>query len=465
MTVWDYNITIGEFALDFAFLSTFLLLGFLCRRYIPFFQKFLIPSPLIAGFAGLLIGPEILAWLNYDTERMAVYIYHLLALTFIGIGLQSGGQKRSRGAMHVGFMFIMSYLLQITVGLGVALFIVYLINPSLVPAVGMLLPLGFGMGPGIAYSIGQSWSAYGFAEGASAGLTISAVGFLVAYFSGMVIVNRGLKRGKSSLLGGSASISKSIRTGVIEEEPLAEAGRLRFFGGAIEPLAFHLALIGFVYLLTYVVTLGIETLMRSGGIEKEIATLWGFHFIIANLLALGCRSLMNRFKAGYLVDYGLMNRLTGTLTDFMITAAIMAISLRVAWDYLVPILVICVLGAAVTGIAIWYTAYRTFDTLNFERFVGVYGEMTGNISSGLALVRVMDPEFKTPVAQDLGLGSGVALLLGFPLLIVINLPFTQFDGALHGYWIVLGICWVYMLVIFLLWKRFGLKRHKTVVDL
>ncbi|MFK7847316.1 MAG: hypothetical protein AB8G77_18620 [Rhodothermales bacterium] len=464
MTVWDYNIRVGDLALDFALLSTFLLLGFVCRRYIPFFQKFLIPSALVAGFAGLLLGPEILSLIDFDTERMAVYIYHLLALTFIGIGLQGSGEKRSKSAVHVGFMFIMSYLLQIIVGLGIALAIVYLVNPDLIPAVGMLLPLGFGMGPGIAYSIGQSWSGYGFTEGASVGLTISAFGFLIAYFSGMIIVNRGLRRGKSSLLTEEASLTKEIRTGVIEKTPLPEAGKLQFFGGTIEPLAFHLALIGALYLLTFLVTYGIELTMRAGGIEKEIATLWGFHFIIANLLALGSRKIMNRVKAGYLVDFGLMNRLTGTLTDYMITASIMAISLSVAWDYLIPIMLICFSGAFVTYFAIKFTAYRTFDELNFERFAGVYGEMTGNISSGLALVRVMDPDFKTPVAQDLGLGSGVALLFGFPLLIVINLPFGRFDGALLGYWVVLGICVVYLGLIFLLWKRIGFTWHKKGQD-
>ncbi len=324
----------------------------------------------------------------------------------------------------------------------------------------MLLPLGFGMGPGIAYTIGQSWSSYGFAAGGAAGLTISAIGFLVAYFSGMVIVNRGLRRGKSSLMTGEATLSREIRTGIIEREELPEAGKLQFFGGAIEPLAFHMGLMGAIYLLTYLVTSGIEMLMRAGGIEKEIATLWGFHFIIANLLALGCRKVMNLMKAGYLIDFGLTNRLTGSLTDYMITAAIMAISLSIAQDYLILILAICLLGALITGLAIKLASYRAFDGLFFERFVGVYGEMTGNISSGLALVRVMDPEFKTSVAQDLGLGSGVALLLGFPLLIVINLPFTRFGGELYGYWIVLGICWVYLVIIFVIWKRFGFTWHK-----
>ena len=63
----------------------------------------------------------------------------------------------------------------------------------------MLLPLGFGMGPGIAYSVGQSWHSYGFLEAANIGLTLAAIGFLVAYFTGVFVVNRGIRNGLSKL--------------------------------------------------------------------------------------------------------------------------------------------------------------------------------------------------------------------------------------------------------------------------
>lgn len=460
MNVWDLDIRIGDLALDFSWLGALLIAGFLCRRFIPFFQRYLIPAALIAGFLGLTLGPELLNLVAIDTLRMGVYLYHLLALTFIGIGLAGTDGQGSRGALHVGFMFILSYLVQVLIGLGVTLLLMYLLNPDLVPAIGMLLPLGFGMGPGIAYSIGQSWEAYGFNEGASIGLTIAAIGFLVAYFSGMVIVNRGIRAGRSRLVSQTHALRTDVRTGVLDEEPLPPAGLIRFHSGAIESLSFHLGLIGLVYLATYVVTAGIEWVMRSTGIEKEIATLWSFHFIIANLLALATRKLMNRFDIGAWIDPGLTHRLTGLFTDYLITAAIVAISLSITWTYILPVLIMCALGALVTGLTLHLVAPRVFEDYPFERFVGVYGEMTGTISSGLALVRVTDPEFKTPIAQDLGLGSGVALMFGFPLLLVINMPFYLFDGQLHGYWIVMGICILYLTIILVLWKRLGFRWHE-----
>ena len=104
--------------------------------------------------------------------------------------------------------------------------------------------------------------------------------------------------------------------------------------------------------------------------------------------------------------------------------------------------------------------YRVFDEHPFERFMGVFGEMTGTLASGLALVRVTDPEFKTPIAQDLGLGSGMAFLFGFPLFAIINMPFVFFEGQLYGYWVVIGICLAYILIILVVWKLFGLNWHQ-----
>ena len=40
--------------------------------------------------------------------------------------------------------------------------------------------------------------------------------------------------------------------------------------------------------------------------------------------------------------------------------------------------------------------------LNIERMVGIYGICTGTASSGLLLVRVVDPEFRTTAAMELG---------------------------------------------------------------
>lgn len=143
-----------------------LVAGIIIRRFVPFFQHFLIPVSLIAGFLGLFLGPEAIGLFKFSILNMEAYLYHLLALTFICIGLQQKEKARSRGAVHFALMFLLSYMIQLLVGMGIALGIFYFFNPDLVPAIGMLLPLAFGMAPGIAASIGHSWSEYGV-EGAA----------------------------------------------------------------------------------------------------------------------------------------------------------------------------------------------------------------------------------------------------------------------------------------------------------
>ena len=51
----------------------------------------------------------------------------------------------------------------------------------------------------------------------------------------------------------------------------------------------------------------------------------------------------------------------------------------------------------------------------------MFGMLTGTISSGILLVREIDPDFKTPAANNLVTGSGVAIALGAPMLILVGM--------------------------------------------
>ena len=55
----------------------------------------------------------------------------------------------------------------------------------------------------------------------------------------------------------------------------------------------------------------------------------------------------------------------------------------------------------------------------------MYGMMTGTISSGVLLLRELDPQMETPAANNLVIGSGFAILFGIPLLILVSLAPTS----------------------------------------
>ncbi|MCK9244166.1 MAG: hypothetical protein M0P75_02740, partial [Candidatus Marinimicrobia bacterium] len=140
--------------------------------------------------------------------------------------------------------------------------------------------------------------------------------------------------------------------------------------------------------------------------------------------------------------------------------SICGISLKVVWMYWAPILIMAILGGIATYYMLKYVCYRAFDDYHFERFAAVFAEMTGTLNSGLVMIRVMDPEFKTPVAEDLVYSSGIALFLGMPLLVLLNVPMNFFNNSLKGYWITLLLLLLYGVILWIFWRLIGFIHFK-----
>ena len=183
--------------------------------------------------------------------------------------------------------------------------------------------------------------------------------------------------------------------------------------------------------------------------------------MVALLVAISVRKLMDITKKSYLIDKGLMNRMAGVCVDYLVVGAICAISLPIIWKLWLPISIISVLAGIGTYMIIRFTSTRAFDDYNFERFISLFGEMTGTLNSGLVLLRVTDPGYRTPVVEDLVYASGIALFLGFPLLILLNVPMNFFNNSLKGYWITLGLMIAYLIILWVFWRLIGFIKFKN----
>ncbi|MAG21163.1 MAG: hypothetical protein QGG85_07130 [Candidatus Marinimicrobia bacterium] len=456
MNPWDIEVNLQDVVLDFLYLSSFIIIGTLLRRYVVFFQRFLIPNNLIGGFLALFTCSQGLGWFDLPSERLGIYVYHFLALTVISLGLRQEKTYWGKGPLSKGIATLSTYMIQATIGLLIAFALVYTIDPHLFIGIGLILPLGFGMGPGLAYSMGRSWEMWGFENGALVGLTFAAIGYLYAFFGGMALIHWGIKKGKSALIKNVDQISMDVRTGVYksaDEKPIA--GRLTLSTEAVESLSFHLGLIGFVYLLTYWFAKGVTAWMDQAGLHDFVATIWSFHFVFGLLIALAVRKILDLSGRSYVIDRGLMTRAMGVFLDYMVVGAVAAISITVVLKYWQPIIIMSLLAGPATMALLFWICWRAFDDFHFERFIELFGEMTGTINSGMVLLRVTDPEFETPVAEDAVYGSGVALFLGIPLLIALNVPFAFFKNSIEGYWITFAILLVYWIVLWLFWRGIG----------
>jgi len=461
MNAWELSLDFKDVVLDFAWLSLFLIFGTILRRYGKFFQKFLIPNNIIAGCIGLILGPEIIKLIPLNGDRLGMYVYHLLAITFVAVGLRKKKSQWGKGPLSKALANLSGIIIQGIIGLAVSFLFIYTVRPDLFPAIGLLLPLGFGNGPGLAYALGNSWEKFGFVGGGDVGLTFAAIGYLFAYFIGIILIYRGIKNRETRLVKGLDSITEDMKRGVIKEDEPRVAGYLTLSTEAIEPLAFQIATIGIVYLFTYWIVWNLTNFMERVSAGGFVPTVWSFHFLIALLIALSVRKILDFTKKSYLLDKGLMNRLAGVSVDYLVVAAICAISLKIVWMYWAPILLMSVFGALATYYMLRFVCWRAFDDFHFERFIALWGELTGTLNSALVLLRVTDPEFETPVAEDMVYGSGIGLFLGMPVLILLTVPMNFFNNQLYGYWIVFGLIIAYLLLIWGIWRLIGFIKFKN----
>ncbi|TVQ04648.1 MAG: hypothetical protein EA359_05765 [Balneolaceae bacterium] len=457
MSSWFVEITAGEFFLDFAWMGLLLVLATWMRSKIRVFQTYLIPANLIAGALGLVVGANLLGWIDLTSDRLGAYVYHLLALLFIALSLRAPRKKIGLSSIKFGLIFIFTYLIQAIIGLLIAFLLFYTILPDLFVGIGFIPPLAFGMNPGIAYSIGTNWEQFGFEHGGIVGLTFSAVGFLVAYTVGIGLVRRGIKQGMAAYHEAGKELSDDVKKGIILKPVANTSEKITTSSENIESFTFHIGLIGATFVLTY----GIVHLMASGlikvGAEQEVTTLWSFHFIFAAIIALIVRKFMDLSGASRLIDDTTMTRCSNLFMDFMIVASVAAISLVVVAQYWIPLLTISVAVAFATWLLISYLTYGAFREFAFERFAAIYGNMNGTLQSALVLLRIVDSEMKSPASYNLVYGSGLALVFGFPLLLLINAPVHYFTDIVQGFWVVLFALIAYMMLLAIAWQY--LKRN------
>lgn len=109
----------------------------------------------------------------------------------------------------------------------------------------------------------------------------------------------------------------------------------------------------------------------------------------------------------------------------MICAVFMGIQVRQLQEVAMPFLIAVVLGTIATlFICLWFG--RRSPEHGFERGLTLFGYCTGTAASGLLLLRIVDPEFDTPVAVEVGLMNVFATILFKP--ISWSMPFVPVEG-------------------------------------
>lgn len=453
-----------KMVIDAGIVSVGLVFATFLRSKIKFLQKYLVPNALTAGFLLLPVYNYLLPPIGYATNRLGDLVYHLLNISFISMSLRSSppkikGSKSNGSVLGMSAIILFGYASQAILGLLLTLFFL----PDIFPAFGLHLPLGFALGPGQAYAIGKGWESMGFEGGATVGLTFAAIGYLWACFGGMFLIHKGIRKGWMKPEQLNIMTDKSLLSGIIPrgvQKP--GAGYLTTDSEAIDSFSFHSGLVVFTYFLSFLFLKGVTILLGfAGKTGMELATnLWGINFIFSALIAILVRKIIDALKLGYMVDDDSLTRISGMSIDYMVAGALAAISLVFVGKYWFPI----VLMSTLCGFMVYYTipwlSSRIFRDLRFERMLMLYGVSTGTLSTGLALLRVMDPDFKTKVSSDYMLSAGLTFVLAIPFILTINLPARVYtSGSMTPFWIFVLIAAIYLVAVLVIYLVLARKRR------
>ena len=473
-----------------------MLIAVVIRRFFPFVRKFRIPDAIIAGFIALILGPSVLNIIPtikhaefvmnpLQTEDLMTIVYHLMGIGFIALALKSSeGKGRTRSAVSAGFYMVVSYAIQGLIGLGLGLILIITLFPDLFPSFGFLLPFGFAQGPSLAGQTASEWGAIinpatggsALPGGTSVGLSFSTIGFLWACLVGVPLMNllirRRRRRGEPEPGFGQPPPPQEPARFLVEKE--------RDYSGmarSIDKATTQLMLVGGVYLVLFFALKGFTALINQvmpGPMGQNILRLfWGFHFgwgaLIGTFLGKIIRKMEEKrwIKGNRITSNYLLQHIGGTAIDFLIAASIAAINIRVLWESgsIVPILIITTIGGLVTIGYVWVIARTVWPRTYVEHFVTLFGTHTGTLATGMALLRGVDPQFRTSAASDVVYGSGIGLMMGVPLIVIAGIPATGYEtGRPQLYW--QTILWVlaYLAVAIGAWTVFlKLTRHRQKV--
>ncbi len=448
--------------LQLGLLASVLVLSNILQRKVVFIRRLLMPTAVLGGLIALIL--RAIGLLEIDGALMENITYHTIALGFIALGLrlpkQDQNAQHSREGLKSGILIVATYLIQAVVGLVITGTLAYTFMPGLFKASGILLPMGYGQGPGQANNIGTTYElSYGFTGGSSFGLAIATMGFLWACIGGVIYMNILIRR-KRMLVPGERNKELRISIGHFQDDdeiPMAES---------VDRMTIQLALVLLVYFATYLVSLaltdGLSAIPALSGMSQTLNSLvWGFNFVIGSLLALLLRNLLNALRSKkvmtrqYPNNY-LLNRISGMIFDVMIIAGISAININDLKGLWVPLILLSTAGGVVTLFYLKWICKRLYPSFYYENFFALYGMLTGTVSTGILLLREVDPDYSSPATNNLVTGTSFAILFGIPLLAFVGLA-PQSDLM---YFISLGIIVLYGVGLHLLLLKTKLSRGK-----
>lgn len=452
------ELNVWTFIMVFAVLLASMLVAAALKRFIPALNKTLVPVSVLGGILLLIIStivyfaagdylfnlPVFGSPAESDADKsisgmqmLELITYHCLGIGFIASGMRNTkkkfNKKRAGEIFDSGIVTVNGYLIQAFGGLIITIIAAWALHTNgLISAAGILLAFGFGQGTGQALNYGKIYeNDYGFAGGSNFGLTVAALGFLVACIGGVIYINVMNKRGMIKI---DTTQKRSTLADYEDENEIPAVS-------SMDKMTVQFAIVLVVYAISFGIMYGLSALLPS-----LADTLFGFNFLIGVILTIPAKAILNKlYDKGIvkkrIINNYMMDRISGLAFDIMIVAGVAAIQLPLLAEYWAVLLIMAVYGTIVTFVYVNFVSKKLFGAYRHEQFLAFFGMLTGTASTGMILLREIDGSYRTPASENLVYQSLPAIVFGFPLMFLAPYAATSDLAALITC-IVVGACFV-----------------------
>lgn len=382
-------------------LLVILIIARFIKRGSGLLQNYFIPSSLVAGVIGLLMGPQVFGVITSEVVYYwAQFPKYLISVVFAGLFLGKVIPKLKELWKISGPMIAFGNTLawgQYVIGI---LLTLYFLTPvfGANPLAGALIEISFEGGHGTAAGLSPTFEQLGWAEGTDIALGLATFSIIAAIVSGLLLMNIYSRR------SGSTRTHKDIRR---QQKLMIRSGyNLVSFTNKFNTNPKAIV----INLLAFIAAIGIGWVILWGLVYLEnmiLGTSTDIRFFaylplfpLAMIGGLIIQLFLTKAKKAHLIQRRTATIISSIALDLLIASAIATVSLKTIGDNLAIFITFAIAGVVWILGCFLLLAPRMFRKNWFENGLTNTGQSMGMTATGLLMNRLVDPSNKAKARES-----------------------------------------------------------------
>jgi ESS family glutamate:Na+ symporter len=279
------------------------------------------------------------------------------------------------------------------------------------------MPTGYCGGHGSAAAVGAAFGQMGYTDMMTLAMTAATVGILSSVVIGLIIIKWGIKKRHATYLRDFKLLPDELRSGLIPEEKRESMGNETISSISMDSLTFNVAIVAVVSLAGYGLSKGV-----SAFFPRLVLPVFSCAFIAGILF----KYFVSKTKAYQYICPRTIGHISGIFTDYLVAFGIASIKLSIVLQYIVPLVILLVVGLVFTLLYIIYIGKKMFPADNwFEKAMFAWGWCTGTVAMGIALLRIVDPKTQSHTMEDYALAYMFIAPVEIALITLVPMAFAS----------------------------------------